>query len=192
MAKINKVKLKKLNLKIYISLLKNCFIHPKLFLQDMVHFSFKQALILFIINAVLGLSLRTIISVFYFQNWIVLLISITEIILSLPILLLLLFLLTLFLYLLAKVLQGQADFKTSLKVICFSAFPLVLFSLPFILPILIIYTLYYLIFSFHKVHNYSLIRASINILVPFLIVALFIFMLGIAHSFVLLIKPQFS
>ena len=171
--------LKSLNFSTYFKLLRLSVINPQNFIEIILPFpKLKDPLIFFTINIVLGFLIKNIIDALKFNNWVILLHGITEMLFTLPVVFLGLFLFAIFLHLIARVLKGQGNFKASLKIVCFSSSLLIIFYVPYLNILGLILILRILVPGFLVIHKYSLPRVIINILVPFLAFLILIFALG--------------
>lgn len=172
--------LKSLNFSTFFELLKLSVVNPHQFIEIILPFpKLKDPLIFFTTNIVLGFLVKNIIDSIKFNNWVLLLHGITEMLFTLPVVFLGLLLFAIFLHLLAKALKGQGNFKSSLKIVCFSSSSLIIFYVPFINILGLILILRVLIPGFLAIHKYSLPRVIINIVGPFLAFLLLIFALGL-------------
>jgi hypothetical protein len=105
--------------------------------------------------------------------------TISEMIIVLPVAILGLIFFSLILYILAVIFGGRAGFVQSLSVVGFSSVPIIFIFIPNWNLLAFSFWIYLLILSFKNIHKYKQRLAFINIVFPFLIVFIFMIVVGL-------------
>ena len=142
---------------------------------------FKKALFFGLGNICLGLLLEILLKVILTNYWVLFFPFVSEIFFPVFLLLFFLLLFGVFLYVLAKILKGKGNFKSSMSATFFSTTPLLFGFLPILQIIAILYWIFLLIISFLKIHQYSKTYAVLNIIIPVSVIILILFALGLIN-----------
>ncbi len=169
-----------LSIKQYLTLLFLSFRNPYKFSQNINKDAYyKNALLFYFISLSIGLVLKAIIDVIYYQKIVIIFLHLTEIIIILPLSIVGVLFLTFALHTFAKILRGNAKFISSFRAILYASSPLIFYSIPIINVLSLTWVIVLLIFNFRMSHEYSKLKAALNILIPFLIIVLIGSLLGL-------------
>lgn len=180
MSRGRKKKYSPLSIKQYLNLTFLSFKNPYRFSQITNKDTYyKNALIFYLINFSIGLILKALIDMIYYQKIVIIFLHLTEIIIILPLSIFGVLFLAFALHILAKILKGNAKFTASFRAILYASSPLIFYSIPIVNALSLAWIIVLLIFNFRKAHDYSKLKASLNILIPFLILVLLGSLLGL-------------
>jgi hypothetical protein len=158
---------KKLNLKNYLNLTKLFFLVPENYLTlATAVLRLKHILVFSLINLFLGLLVNSLSYIYVYRNLQVVFVSLTEAMLSVPVVLTAIIALTLVLHLFAKALEGKGSLKETFKAVALCSPVLVFWWLPVIRSGLLLWLAYHLIVNFRFYHSYKTPKAMLNILIP--------------------------
>lgn len=167
----------------FFSLLKLAVLHPKLYSKTIpLEGNFKSPLTFFLIVFASGSLIHSLIYAISVQNLTLVFLGISGTVFALPFAILVLFLISGALFLLSKLLSGKGSFKTSVYATAYSLVYLIFFGIPFIDVVAYLLMLFCLTLAFQRAQQYSIVKASINVAIPFLITLILSVILGLLNS----------
>ncbi len=98
---------------------------------------------------------------------------------SLPVIIFLILPLVLTIHFLSRLLGGQASLTSSLKGSLYSSAPTILISVPYLNVVVLLYQLYLLTLALKHIHQLSLSKALLVILIPAIAITLMAILLGL-------------
>lgn len=167
----------------YLYLLELSFRHPNHYAEAIpLEGGFKDPLLFFLINFALGSFIGVLIETGLSRSLSLFFLGISQTVFLLPVSLVSLLLISGALHLVAKLLLGKGSFIQSLRATSYSLVYLVLFWIPVLVILSYLLMLYVLTLSFARAHQYSIVKASVNIALPFLISIILSIALGLLNS----------
>lgn len=164
-------------------MIKLSFLHPNVYSSIIpLEGGVKGAIFFFLANFAIGLFLRVILTSIISLNPTIIFLGITSIVfLAIPAIISLI-VISAALHLLAKILGGKGSFQSSLGAVAYSLIFLIFFWIPFADLVAYFFMLYVLTLTFSRAHQYSLVKAGVNVAVPFLITIILSVVLGLVNS----------
>lgn len=140
----------------------------------------KEPLFFFILTSVLGSILSLLTDVVIKQKPEVLFLGISSIVFSIPLIILSLFIIAGILHLIAKALSGRGQFNSTLRAVSYSSILSIFSFIPLVSILTGVLMLYILAKALSRTHGFSLSRATITVITPFLLALVIMVMLGLA------------
>lgn len=159
----------------HFPMMKQVIIAPKIFYEGISESEgYKKPITFLLINTVLMMLVASLFSLlvsFKPQQFIY---TLAGIIIVLPLMLGLFFASTAILHLIAKVLGGKGGFVGSFQALAYASGVSPLTAIPLVGFLAWFYQIYVIILGFRKVHQYSTVKAVINILLPVVVITVLV------------------
>lgn len=170
----------------YPALVQLSILHPIEYAQTISNFSEpKEALLFFIYNFSLGFLIRILTNVLINKNLGFFFLGVDSLLFALPGVLLFLLILVLTFFLISKTLKGRASLSKQLIISSYCSSPLLLLAwVPILSLIATLISLAILIYSFKIINSFSLVKAGVTILIPFMVTTLLLIILGLIRPLI--------
>lgn len=170
----------------YQKLVRFSLTHPFLYIDSLSESpNITLSLKFFIVNIALGTFLKVILVLLLTQNITAVFLGISSLIFFLPISLALFLFSALILFLIAKALGGRGSFGRTLSICSYALIPTILFQLPILSILGLLYSIFLLTLSFKRVQGYSWSRAVFTVVLPFIVLITLLVSIGILNPFYL-------
>lgn len=164
---------------LYFKTLYSILLNPEKHLDPSLKEKWLTKYLLFFSTNIILLSIqRVLLELIIFRKINLLFLGALETILLIFLTNLLLFITCWILYFIAQFLGGRANFILTFKTIVYATTPLIFIYLPIIKVFIITLVIYRLIFLFSKIQRYGIIKATINIVIPCLIIIIILLSFG--------------
>lgn len=157
-------------------MMKEVIVSPKKFYEGVSESEgYKKSIIFLLVNTALTMLVASLFSFAFTFKPQQFLLGLTGIIVALPVMLGLFFVGTAILHLIAKILGGKGKFVGSFQALSYASGVSPLTAIPVVGFLASFYQMYVTILGFKKIHQYSTVRAVINILLPVVLIVLLVF-----------------
>lgn len=159
----------------HFSMMKAVITAPKTFYEGVSESEgYKKSIIFLLINTFLTMLVVSLFSLVFSFKPQQFLLGLTGIIVALPVMLGLFFVGTAILHVIAKVLGGKGKFVGSFQALSYASGVSPLTAIPVVGFLASFYQMYVTILGFRKIHQYSTVKAVINILLPVVLIMLLV------------------
>lgn len=181
------------NLESYLLLIRVAFLQPLIFISQIPKSrGLGKPLAFFLANASIGYLLAAILDRLTSINHPSIFFALSQLVILIPVLVVSLFVGCSVLFAIAKLLKGKGNFEQTFNIICYCSIPIIFLNLPTVGYLAFLWMLGLNIIGFKNIHQYSVISAIVNVLLPLLVLIIVGLIVGVIGSILFLNLPNFN
>jgi hypothetical protein len=80
-----------------------------------------------------------------------------------------------------QIFRGTGDYEATFRALAYASAPVALLWIPFIRPVVMLYTLFLVVLGIERVHNFDATKAVLTMLLGFIVIGTIVWTFGLAH-----------